>query len=211
MRGTDVMRYLKWCLPILVVLSGCERIMQDMYDQPRDKTYSANPMFPDNASSRIPPVGTVPYAEGSLAGNTSGRKGSDFTQRKRADVAATDQPYEVDMPLLKRGQERYSIYCLPCHSPVGDGDGRVVRRGFPAPPTYHSDRLRQVPDRYIFDVITHGYGVMASYADRVTPADRWAIVAYIRALQLSQNASLSQMPEAMRKEALSALSGEHTP
>jgi mono/diheme cytochrome c family protein len=102
------------------------------------------------------------------------------------------------MALLQRGQERYSIYCLPCHSPVGDGDGRVVRRGFPRPPNYHEERLRAAPDQHFFDVITHGYGVMHSYADRVPPQDRWAIVAYIRALQLSQHAEVAQMPPALR-------------
>ena len=92
------------------------------------------------------------------------------------------------MQLLHRGQERFNIYCAPCHSPVGDGDGMVVRRGFPAPPSYHIDRLRQAPARDFYDVMTNGYGVMRPYSDRVSPEDRWAIVAYIRALQLSQYA-----------------------
>jgi hypothetical protein len=87
---------------------------------------------------------------------------------------------------------------MPCHSPVGDGDGRVVRRGFPRPPSYHEQRLRDAPDRHFYDVITNGYGIMHSYADRVPPQDRWAIVAYIRALQLSQNAPVAQLPPALR-------------
>ncbi len=97
-----------------------------------------------------------------------------------------------------RGQERYSIYCLPCHSAVGDGDGWIARRGFPHPPSYHEERLRQAPDRHFFDVITNGYGIMYSYADRVEPADRWAIVAYIRALQLSQHAPVDTLPAEVR-------------
>jgi mono/diheme cytochrome c family protein len=97
------------------------------------------------------------------------------------------------MALLRRGQERFNIYCSPCHSPVGDGDGMVARRGFPHPPSYHIDRLRNAPDRYLFDVITQGHGVMRSYADRVPADDRWAIVAYIRALQLSQYARLEDL------------------
>jgi mono/diheme cytochrome c family protein len=93
----------------------------------------------------------------------------------------------VTLALLQRGQERFRIYCTPCHSELGDGNGMVVQRGFPAPPSYHSDRLRHVPVQHFFDVITNGYGAMYSFADRVQPADRWAIAAYIRALQRSQD------------------------
>jgi mono/diheme cytochrome c family protein len=113
-------------------------------------------------------------------------------------------PYPVDIQLLRRGQERFSIYCMPCHSPAGDGDGMVVRRGFPAPPSFHSDRLRAVPDRHIYDVITQGYGIMYPYADRVEPQDRWAIVAYIRALQLSQHAAADELSPAQRARLASA-------
>ncbi len=100
------------------------------------------------------------------------------------------------MALLQRGRERFDVYCSPCHSVVGDGDGMVVRRGFPAPPSYHIERLRAAPDHHFYDVITHGYGVMYPYGDRVAPDDRWAIVAYIRALQLSQHAAASDAPKA---------------
>jgi mono/diheme cytochrome c family protein len=88
---------------------------------------------------------------------------------------------------------------VPCHSPLGDGDGPVARRGFPHPPSYHEQRLRDAPDRHFFDVITHGHGVMYPYGDRVAPEDRWAIVAYIRALQLSQHAPLAQLPAGLRE------------
>jgi mono/diheme cytochrome c family protein len=104
---------------------------------------------------------------------------------------AKTNPLPVTMALLQHGRERFDVYCAPCHSPVGDGDGRVARRGFPHPPSYHIDRLRNAPDRHFFDVMTKGYGVMRPYADRVPPEDRWAIVAYIRALQLSQHAPLA--------------------
>ncbi len=107
--------------------------------------------------------------------------------------AADAMPYPITMALLRRGRERFDIYCAPCHSPVGDGDGMVARRGFPHPPSYHSDRLRSAPDRHFYDVMTNGYGVMRSYADRVPPEDRWAIVAYIRALQLSQYARVEDL------------------
>jgi mono/diheme cytochrome c family protein len=98
------------------------------------------------------------------------------------------------MALLERGQQRFNIYCSPCHSRVGDGNGMIVQRGFPQPPSYYSDTLRKAPNQLFYDVITHGYGAMYSYADRVEPKDRWAIVAYIRALQASASASLSDVP-----------------
>lgn len=180
--------------------SACEKARQDMYDQPRYKPYAASPLFEDGTSARTPPDGTVAQAQGPFAVSSSARQGADEAQRDWQAMQAQSQPYKVDMQLLRRGQERYSIYCLPCHSPAGDGDGLIARRGFPHPPSYHSERLRQAPDRHFFDVITNGYGVMYPYADRVTPPDRWAIVAYIRALQLSQNAQVAQLPDDLRKQ-----------
>jgi mono/diheme cytochrome c family protein len=112
-------------------------------------------------------------------------------------VEYRDKPIEVPqvtLALLERGQERYRIYCTPCHSELGDGRGMIVRRGFPPPPSYHTDRLRQAPVQHFYDVITNGYGAMYSFADRVQPADRWAIAAYIRALQRSQNAKVADLP-----------------
>jgi mono/diheme cytochrome c family protein len=102
-------------------------------------------------------------------------------------------PPPVTMALLLRGQERYRIYCTPCHSELGDGNGMVVQRGFSAPPSYHIARLREAPVEHFYDVITHGYGAMYSFAYRVQPADRWAIAAYIRALQRSQNATVADL------------------
>jgi mono/diheme cytochrome c family protein len=108
-------------------------------------------------------------------------------------------PPPVTLALLQRGRQRFDIYCAPCHSRVGDGDGMIVERGFPHPPSYYSDRLRQAPNQHFYDVISHGYGAMYSYADRVSPTDRWAIVAYIRALQASASAKLADVPANMRQ------------
>lgn len=117
-------------------------------------------------------------------------------------VVATDDkfgppaPPPVTLALLHRGQQRFDIYCAPCHGRTGVGDGMIVRRGFPHPPSYYSDDLKKAPIQHFYDVITNGHGVMYSYAQRVAPADRWAIIAYIRALQLSQHATLAEAPQA---------------
>jgi mono/diheme cytochrome c family protein len=187
-------------LPLLLVActAGCEKAKQDMYDQPRYKPYAASSLFVDGASARPLPPGTVPHARGAFSGSSSGRVGAGDVQAELQAQAAQTMPYAVSLQLLRRGQERFTIYCVPCHSPAGDGDGMVVRRGFPSPPSFHIDRLRAAPDRHIFDVITHGYGIMYPYADRIEPADRWAIVAYVRALQLSQHAQVAELPPALR-------------
>ncbi|HTT00683.1 MAG TPA: cytochrome c [Steroidobacteraceae bacterium] len=108
-------------------------------------------------------------------------------------------PPPVTRALLERGRERFEIYCAVCHGPAGYGDGQIVQRGFPAPPSYHIERLRQAPIQHFYDVITSGYGVMYPYAERVSPEDRWAIVAYIRALQASQHMPVAQLSGAQRK------------
>lgn len=146
-----------------------------MVQQRRMDTYAPTTVWKDGTTARPLPDGVV--ARGDLA---------------RDAVAAT--PPGVTPALLARGQERYAINCTPCHGAAGDGDGMIVRRGFPAPPSYHTQRLRAAPARYLYDVITEGYGVMYSYAARVTPEDRWAIVAYIRALQLSRHAQVAELP-----------------
>jgi mono/diheme cytochrome c family protein len=109
------------------------------------------------------------------------------------------QPPVITAELVARGQNRFEIYCTPCHGRVGDGEGMVVQRGFPAPPSFHSDRLRAAPASHFYDVITNGYGAMYSYAARVGPADRWAIAAYIRALQLSQHMAVASLSPADRQ------------
>lgn len=175
-------------------LAGCEKAKQDMYDQPKYKPLSRSELFADGNSSRPLPQGSVPYSKGPFAGTSSGRKGTDEVKNTIAAERAQTNPYPVTMQLLLRGRQRYEIYCMPCHSAAGDGDGWIARRGFPHPPSYHEDRLRQAPDRHFFDVMTNGHGIMLPYADRVDPPDRWAIVAYIRALQLSQHADVSKLP-----------------
>ncbi|MEJ2054516.1 MAG: cytochrome c, partial [Calditrichaceae bacterium] len=112
----------------------------------------------------------------------------------------TENPLEINMQLLKRGQERFNIYCSPCHSRVGDGQGIVVKRGFLPPPSFHQDMMREKPDGHYFDVITHGLRNMPSYRHQIPVKDRWAIVAYIRALQRSQHAGLSDIPADKRKD-----------
>jgi cytochrome c len=109
-------------------------------------------------------------------------------------------PPPVTMALLERGQGRFRIFCTPCHSELGDGHGMVVQRGFPSPPSYHTDRLRQAPVQHLYDVITNGYGAMYSFSYRLQPADRWAIAAYIRALQRSQNATVADLTPEQKAE-----------
>ena len=189
----------------LLALAGCEQAMHDMYDQPKYKPLSPSPLFANGNSARTPPPGSVPMAQGADADTSSGRRGHmtlppvpgpalplDAQGRSLVQGDAGEQRYANPLPvtaaLLQRGQERFDIYCAPCHGRAGNGDGMIARRGFPAPPSYHTDRLRNAPDSHFYQVISDGYGVMYPYADRIAPDDRWAIVAYIRALQLSQHA-----------------------
>jgi mono/diheme cytochrome c family protein len=188
--------------------------MRDMYDQPRYKPLAASSVWKDGRSSRPLPADSVATSAGVLAGTSSGRRGGldpvpDFLPVPLdaggkplgglAQAPLPASPLPMSAATLARGQERFEIFCAPCHGPLGDGDGLVARRGFPHPPSYHSDRLRNAPDVHFFGVITHGYGAMYPYADRIAAADRWAIVAYIRALQRSQHASLADVPETERK------------
>jgi mono/diheme cytochrome c family protein len=202
-------------LSLALLLCGCERARRDMYDQPRDKPLAASPFFPDHRSSRPLVQGTIAHSGGVFAGASSGRQQPLPVPPARPVVAPIISaggagssgpwmpslegvPGNVSLELLQRGRQRYDIYCSPCHGLTGDGDGMVVRRGFIHPPTYHSDRLRNAPDSHFYDVITSGYGAMFPYADRVTREDRWAIVAYIRALQLSEHAPVSALQPAER-------------
>lgn len=182
-------------------LTGCG-VRFDMQDQPRYKAYKKSDFFADGRASRDQVEGTV--ARGQLRENKAFYTGKIDNPDASAPVQSTTDatgntlvttfpnsidefPVPVTKELVERGRERYNIYCIVCHGPVGNGDGMVVRRGFPQPPTYHDDRLRNAPVGHFFDVITNGWGKMSSYAYQVQPADRWAIVAYIRALQVSQN------------------------
>ena len=195
-------------------LTGCERGMHEMYEQPKYKPLKPGALFADGNSSRPQVPGTQGRSGGALAGASSGRNGNvsiksvpppvscvDAQGRPLAQGAPAAQPgYSNPLPitpqLLARGQQRFDIYCAPCHSRAGDGDGMIARRGFPHPPSFHTDALRNAPDSHFHDVITNGYGAMYPYADRIDPHDRWAIVAYIRALQLSQDATREQVAAA---------------
>jgi mono/diheme cytochrome c family protein len=183
--------------------AGCR---YDMQDQPRYKTYKKSDFFKDGRASRDLPAGTVPRGQlkgdkafytGKIANpdpnvavtTTTDSKGNTLVSSFPNDI--DEFPVPVTRELVDRGQERYNIYCIVCHGPVGKGDGMVARRGFPQPPTYHDDRLRNAPVGHFFDVITNGWGKMSSYAYQVPAADRWAIIAYIRTLQVSQNPDLN--------------------
>jgi mono/diheme cytochrome c family protein len=162
----------------ILVLAGCR---QDMHDQPRFKTLAMNDFYPDLRSARNPVDGTV--ARGQLHDDVY------FYTGKVGDNPGDYMPFQVTEDVLTRGHERFNIYCAPCHSRVGDGNGMVVQRGYRHPPTFHQDRLRKAPLGYFFDVMTNGFGAMPDYAAQIPPRDRWSIVAYIRALQLSQDAT----------------------
>jgi len=160
-----------------VLLSGCD----DMSHQPRYDSYEKSSLFADGKALQAPPEGTV------------SRDAIDF------DEALRSRP-RMDMALLDRGRERFGIYCTPCHDASGSGNGTVPARGFPHPPSFHSARLRAAPSGYFVEVITRGHGSMYAYADRVSPVDRWAIAAYIRALQLSQNAPVAGVSNVDRRK-----------
>jgi mono/diheme cytochrome c family protein len=174
-------------LALIVIFAGCHR---DMRDQPRYEALEASTFFPDGMSARKPVEGTV--ARGELNEDEA------FNTGKLDGKHVAEIPLTVDRALLERGQERFNIYCAMCHAPTGTGDGIIVQRGFRRPPTYHSERLRKAPAGHYFDVMTNGFGAMPKYAVQIRPRDRWAIVAYIRALQLSQNATLDDVPADQR-------------
>ncbi len=177
------------CLAIwLVFMAGCR---QEMYDQPRYEPYEKSTFFEDGRSSRPLVPGTV--AQGQL------RADEQLYTGKAGGALVDTLPFPASREALERGRERYDIYCAVCHDRVGNGEGMVVRRGFRRPSSFHIDRLRGAPVGYFFDVITNGFGVMPDYAAQVSVPDRWAIVAYIRALQLSQRAALADVPADQRR------------
>lgn len=151
------------CAAVTLALAACD---ENMVQQPRDDAYEETPLFADGKVMQAPPAGTV--------------------ARDAAERAAAVQRPPMSLALIERGRERYEIYCSMCHGYDGAGGGVVPSRGYPRPPSYDEARLRAAPTAHFYDVITHGYGVMYAYADRVAPADRWAIAAYIRALQASR-------------------------
>ncbi len=179
---------------LLATLAGCRSAM---YDQPRYEPLESSSFFPDGSSARPLVEGTLPQLDGPAISGIADP--ALLVTGMRGGQLATVAPYPVDRGVLKRGQERYRIFCIPCHGELGDGHGIVVQRGFPAPPALFNDELRHQPLGHFFEVITNGHGVMYSYAARVPPRDRWAIAAYIRALQLSQYAVASDLPALDRR------------
>lgn len=174
--------------PLLVLLATLllAACRQDMHDQPRFKPLAKSDFYSDLRSARPPVEGTV--ARGQLHEDTylyTGKVGTN---------PGDYMPFPVTEQVLARGRERFNIYCSPCHSQLGDGNGMIVQRGFRSPPSYHTERLRKAPLGYFFDVMTNGFGAMPEYASQIPPRDRWAIVSYIRALQLSQNATAADVP-----------------
>ncbi|MGQ9488320.1 MAG: c-type cytochrome [Armatimonadota bacterium] len=176
----------------VALLAGCHT---DMWHQPKLKAQSANIFFADGKTDRPLPANTVPL--GYLRENEAMYTG------KFANKPVAQLPMPLTRELLQRGQERYNVFCSPCHGKVGDGQGMIALRGLALrrpPATFHTDRLRGMPVGYFYDVITNGFGVMYSYASRIPPEDRWAIAAYVRVLQLSQYAKTNELtPEDLRK------------
>ena len=185
------------------LLSGCYRgkpstkppvhLIPDMDSQPKYDTQESSRYFEDGSSMRLPVDGTV--AVGHLNEDSKYYKG-----KNNNGSFVKKNPVDVTLPLLNRGRQQFNIYCAPCHGRVGDGNGIVVKHGFLPPPTFHADRLRDVEDGYIYDVITNGIRNMPSLAHQVPVSDRWAIVGYVRALQRSQNATLNDVPIELREK-----------
>jgi mono/diheme cytochrome c family protein len=176
----------------LLSMQGCERGMKNMYAQDKYSPLAASETWSDGRSARPLPAGTVPYSAGIESETSSGARGEKpLVPKTHADFALSN---------LQRGRQRYDIFCAPCHGMAGDGNGYVVQRGFPRPPSFHIDRLRSADDAYLYEVATHGHGVMYGYGDRVDENDRWAIVGYLRALQLADNARIENIsPPAQRQ------------
>lgn len=179
-------------LPVLmlVCLGACTR--NDMDIQPRIKPFAENSFFDDGRSARTLPEGVVARTDAALD--------EAFLTGIKDGRPIASLPMPLTRELLEHGRQRYEIYCAVCHDRTGSGNGMIVQRGFPRPPSYHSARLRSAPIGHFVDVMDHGFGTMYSYADRVPAEDRWAIAAYIRALQLSENARLGDVPPERRQE-----------
>jgi hypothetical protein len=170
------------------LLAGCS-LKQDMAHQPKNRPLSPSDFFSDGRSERPLLENTV--ARGSLADDAL------FVPKE-----SNNFPLPVTLELLERGEGRYKIFCTPCHGLQGDGNGMIVMRGMKRPPSFHQERLRQVSNGYLFDVITSGFGAMYGYSAQIPPRDRWAIVAYVRALQLSRNAKVAELPPDLREKLL---------
>jgi len=179
------LRMIALCVAVLslIAAAGCR---QDMHNQPKYRGLRGTEFFADGGSAR-------PLVEGTVARGTLQDDAVFFTG-KVGTATVKELPFPVDDGVLNRGQERFNIYCTPCHDATGSGKGMVVQRGFKAPPSFHDERLRNADAGYFFDVMTHGFGAMPDYRMQLSARDRWSVVAYIRALQLSQHAAPSDVP-----------------
>ena len=169
----------------LLLSGGCRYLKQDMANQPKNRPLSPSDFFDDGRSER-------PLVENTVA------RGSIADDELFVPKDSTNFPLPVNRELFERGEERYKIFCTPCHGLQGDGNGMVAMRGMKHPPTFHQDRLRQAPNGYFYDNITNGFGAMYGYSAQIPPRDRWAIIAYVRALQLSRNAKVADLPASLR-------------
>ncbi len=202
-------------LALFATFVGC---WQDMADQPHFEPLETSDFFANGQAARPLVPGTV--ARGQLRidtvffeGKVRGKAVETYPLHKVAEHFRVAEQFRLSggdervmAQILDRGRERFDIFCAACHDRTGNGQGMVVQRGFPRPPSYHSDRLRDEPVGHFYDVITHGFGRMPDYADQISPADRWAIIAYVRALQLSQHAHVGELP-ALDREALQRKGG----
>jgi hypothetical protein len=170
-------------------------LRQDMADQPKNRPQSPSEFFADGRSER-------PLVENTVA------HGAIDNDVYNVSKDYTGFPIPVNQKLLERGEDRFKVFCTPCHGLQGDGNGMVAMRGMKHPPSYHIDRLRQAPNGYFYDVMSNGFGAMYSYAERIPPRDRWAIIAYVRALQLSRNAKAGDLPESLRQKLNSSSGSE---
>ena len=171
----------------LIFGGGCEYLRQDMANQPKNRPLSPSEFFGDGRSER-------PLVENAVA------RGAIADDELFVPKDSNNFPLTVDLKLLERGEERYNIFCTPCHGLQGDGNGMVAMRGMKRPPSYHQDRLRQVPNGYVYDVMSNGFGQMLGYSAQIPPRDRWAIIAYIRALQLSRNMKAADLSAELREK-----------
>jgi Cytochrome C oxidase, cbb3-type, subunit III len=187
MTNASRLRTLVCAMVLALSFAACNPIRQDMADQPKNRPLSPSDFFADGRSERPLVENTV--AHGSIAND-------ELVVSKDSNAF----PLPVNRDLLVRGEERYGIFCSPCHGLQGDGSGMAAVRGMKHPPSYHDDRLRNSPNGYYFDVITNGFGSMLGYSAQIPPRDRWAIVAYVRALQLSRNAKVSDLPAELRQK-----------
>ncbi len=204
MKGTSSSSFIFQLLSFLfgaVMVMTMTSCRQDMQDQPKYLPYRGSEIFADSLSSRSLVEGTVPRGylredQEMYTGKTGApaAKAANDTSKTAVSSDVNEFPFPITREILDRGQERYNIYCSPCHGVLGDGQGMIANRGLRGPVSFHQDRLRTAPLGHFFDVITNGFGRMQDYSMQIPPHERWAIIAYIRALQLSQNANVLDIP-----------------